>query len=409
MNATTLIYKNLLRNPMRSGLTVAAVALPMSLFVMTAAMRDVFDAVAEKSAQELRIGVHNKVSLINLMPSALRRQVEDLDPDGKVILTEPALDDPNRQVKAVCGLKWFGGKVPDSQIKYQFPSLAGDADTLPIIYSRETGMTAAEKKEWLALKNAAIVGPAVAKTYGWKQGDEVELKSSVPPYMNMRFKIVKVAVSALNPAIFYFRRDYLDDTLEKLDKEGKGPTGFGTINICWVKCKDAGKMANFAAAIDANFTNTPNETQTEDENTFIANFMKAGGDFPGKIQIVSYAVILAIVMVVANTMSLTFRERTREMAAIKAMGFRNFWLMRMMMGESLFLALVGGLIGILPLYLITQTHPLQIPNVPFPLRIPERTLTSAFAVVLMIGTLSGLLPAVQSVRLKVVDALRKVA
>lgn len=407
MNTATLILKNVTRNRVRTVLTIAAVTLPMTLFVMTAALRAVFDGIAEKAAQGLRIGVHHKVSLINLMPSAGRRKIEALDPTGKYILSQPDPDNPGSTVRAVCSMRWFGGMVKDSQ--YRFPSLAGDADSLPLVYQNEVDLSPAERKAWMADKTAVIVGRATADAFGWKVGQEIELTGTVPPYLSLRFRIVKIADKAVNPAVVYFRLDYLRDSYEAAEKAGKGQTESGKVNIFWIKCADASKMEELMQIVDDSFANTPDETLSEDENAFFANFTKAGGDIPGKIQIIGWVVVLAIVMVVANTMSMTFRERTRELAAFRALGFPAGRIALMVLGESMLLAMLGGLAGVLPLTILSNYMAIKpIPGFPVAISVGTSTLVLAAVVTACVGLMAGIVPAVQAMRLKVVDALRNV-
>lgn len=393
MNTGLLVIKNLTRNPLRSALTMAAVALPMALFLLTTAIRDVLDAVVYGAAKELRIGVHNKISLINPLPAGMRGKIQALDPDGALI-------------EGICGMKWFGGTVKD--VPGVIPSLAGDPDSWPIVYA-DYKLTPEELKAWETTKNGAIVGKYTAEKFGWKVGQEFEMKSSVPPFQELRFKCVKVAESGRDLSVVYFRRDYLDDQLEAMVGAKKEQYGHGRVNIFWVKCKDPARMDELGRTIDAAFENTPDETKTEDESTFIAGFIKAGGDFPGKLQIVGMAVVVAIVMVVANTMSQSFRERTRELAAFKALGFPNRWIVGTVVGEAMALTLAGGALGLIPTYL-AFLNGVRIPGLQGPpLTIPEKSLITASLVVLAIGLIAGAVPAWSAVRLKVVEALRKLA
>jgi putative ABC transport system permease protein len=395
MNSLTLVLKNLTRNKIRSGLTILAVALPMAMFVMVSAIRDVFDGAFRNASKELRLAVHHRASIMYSLPERVRGVIHDADPEGKVVL-------------AACGMRFFGGKVQGLP-PFEFPSIAVDADGFPQVFSEYGLPTDAEAlKDWNAYKNACVVGVATCEHYGWKRGQEIELRSELPPYPTLRFRIVYVSRTGANPSVHWCRRDFVDDAIKTM-RDVKVDTGL--VNMIWIKCRDASQMAPLAAKIDAATANTPDETKTEDESTFIAGFIKALGDLPGKVAIISYVVVAAIVMVVANTMSLAFRERSRELAAFKALGFHNFWILRMVMAESLALAVIGGLIGIVPTYLATQIYP--ITNLGFgPMKrfiIPASSAMTGFVAVLIVGILAGLLPAVQAVKLKVVDALRKIA
>jgi putative ABC transport system permease protein len=390
MTFFTLVVKNITRNKLRSGLTMAAVALPMALFAMTSAVRGAMDEAFSKAALELRLGVCHKITLTNLLPGGMRREIEDIDPARTMI-------------EGVCGVRWFGGRVPDAQ--FVFPSLAADADTFPVVYS-DYGLSGEQLANWHKHKNAAIVGVGTAERMGWVEGQEVELKSTVPPYLNLRFKLVKITSTGLNPAVFYFRRDYMDDALEKAGKQ----YGAGRANIFWVKCKNPDRMQEFADKIDRRFANTPDETKTQDESTFFASFIRGTGNIPAVVQYISMAVGLAVVMVVANTLSLGFRERIREYAVYRALGFPGTWVSRLVVLESMTLVLAGAVLGLVPMYAIFRDFPIRDLGVgPLArLRIGPETVVLGLVLAAVIGLLAGAAPAVQALRLKAVYALRKV-
>jgi putative ABC transport system permease protein len=394
MNSFTLVRKNLLRNKLRTVLTLAAVALPMAMFAGASAVRQTMDDAFARAARELRLGVIQKVSLINLLPQSMRREIEAMDP-ARTLIT------------AVCAVRWFGGQVPD--VQYAFPSLAADADTFPIVYS-DYGLEGRSLADWHKYKNAAIVGITTAQRLGWNEDQEVELKSTVPPYLSLRFRLVKVTSTGMNPAVFYFRRDYLDDALEEAEKKQGRSYGSGRVNIHWIKCRDASRMTELGEKVDRRFANTPDETKTQDESTFFASFIKAMGDIPTTVQYISAAVGIAVVMVVANTMSLGFRERTRETAVLRALGFPGSWVSRLVILESLMLVMIGATIGMIPTYLVLRYLPLAISVGPLTrITMSPDALGVGFVIAAVIAVPAGAVPAYQALRLRAADALRKVA
>src|SRR3990170_1869681 len=169
MTITYVLMQNLKRNPLRTMLTAAAFALPMAVFVAAISLVVFLAKVAEANEKELRLGVRQKTSLTNLLPEGMRRKIEALDPE-------------RNHLRAVCGMRWFGGRVPDTQ--NTLTSLAADADTFPVVYS-DVGMTEAETGEWMKEPTACVVGYGVAEQYHWKVGSEVALESTVPPYLTL--------------------------------------------------------------------------------------------------------------------------------------------------------------------------------------------------------------------------------
>jgi hypothetical protein len=195
---TYVLMQNLKRNPMRTALTAMAFALPMGVFVAAISLVMLLTNVAAAAAKELRLGVHQKTSLTNLLPEGMRRKIEGLDPDRE-------------HRTAVCGMRWFGGRVPDTQ--NTLTSLAADADTFPMVYS-DVHMTEQEVGRWMSEKTACVVGFATAELYDWHAGDRVTLESTVPPYLTLEFRIVKVMRNLERSSVFYFRRDYLEESLK---------------------------------------------------------------------------------------------------------------------------------------------------------------------------------------------------
>src|SRR3972149_2244298 len=175
MTITYVLMQNLKRNPLRTMLTAAAFALPMAVFVAAISLVVVLVKMAAHNEQELRLGVRQKTSLTNLLPEGMRRKIEALDPDRKTL-------------RAVCGMRWFGGRVPDTQ--NTLTSLAADADTFPTVYS-DVRMTGDGTARWMNEKTACVAGCATAEQYGWKVGDRINLESTVPPYLTLEFRIIK--------------------------------------------------------------------------------------------------------------------------------------------------------------------------------------------------------------------------
>lgn len=389
MTITYVLMQNLKRNPLRTMLTAAAFALPMAVFVAAISLVVVLMKVAAHNEQELRLGVRQKTSLTNLLPEGMRRKIEALDPDRK-------------QLRAVCGMRWFGGRVPDT--KNALTSLAVDADTFPIVYD-DVGMAPEDTAKWMADRTACVAGSGVAEQYHWKVGGEIELESTVPPYLTLRFKIVKIMTSADRGNVFYFRRDYLEESYQAM--------GFASsrVHIFWVKCSTAEGLRALQAQIDQTFANSPEETKSEDENAFAASFMQAGGDIPGLMRAMAIVVVCIVGLVAGNTMMMSFRERIRELAVFKAIGFQSGRIFTIVLAESALLALIGSLAGVLPTAALLTLVPIRglrmgpISSV----EVSPVAVVVSIVIALVVGLAAGLLPAYQAMRLRSVDALRKIA
>lgn len=388
MTVTYVLMQNLKRNPARTLLTAAAFALPMAVFVAAISLVVTFIKIGELNEQELRLAVRHRTSLTMGLPQGIRRKIEALDPE-------------HQRLRAVCGMRWFGGRVPETQ--NTLTSLAADMDTFPIVHS-DLDMTPAEIELWNRDRMAAVSGPDPAELYGWKAGDRVVLEGSIPPYMQLEFHLVKVVPNKDKSNNFWFRRDYLVESLSERGIED------AQCNIFWVKCQSAQALRSLQEEIDATFANSPDATKSEDENAFGANFVQAMGDIPGLMRAMAIVVVCIVAMVAGNTMMMSFRERTRELAVFKAIGFPAGRIFRIVLAESVMLAFVGSAAGIIPAALMLYWVPIKGLRMG-PVGSLELSL-SAVVVSLVIGVVVGLAagiwPAYQAMRLKTVHALRRV-
>lgn len=393
MTLTYVLMQNLKRNPVRSGLTVFAFALPMAVFVLALSLVVALARMSENNQRELRLAVHHKTSITNLLPLGARRKIE-------------GLDQARTRIVAVCGMRWFGGRVPDTP--NTLTSLAADADTFPVVYS-DIGMSPPEVAEWTRERRAAIVGPCIAEQYGWKIGDRVVLESTVPPYLSLEFRVIKIMENRARGGLFYLRRDYLEESTRALP--GGANMLPDAVNIFWVKCTSADAMRSLQNEIDTLFANSPDETKSEDENAFIANFTQAAGDIPGLMKAMALVVVLIIALVAGNTMMMSIRERTRELAVFKAIGFQSRRIFTIVLAESVMLAMFGAALGIIPTVLLLVFVPLRgLDMGPITaLEVSPMAVAGSFLIALTVGLVAGAWPALEAMRLRTVDALRRVA
>ena len=390
MTITYVLMQNLRRNRLRSALTAIAFALPMAIFVAAISFVVVLDRMAKENEKALRLGVHHKTAIINLLPHGMRRKIEEIDPDRQRLTT-------------VCGMRWFGGRVPNTPNDVH--SMAADVDSFPAMYS-EIGFSPAEIDAWQRERRAAVVGKDLAEKYRWKLGDRIELESIIPPYPRLEFVVVKIITESREATALYFRRDYLEESLAK-----DGAEDAAAVHIFWVKCVSAEALHSLQRDIDALFANTPDETKSEDENSFVANFTQALGDIPGLMQAMALVVVFIVAMVAGNTMMMSFRERIRELAVFKAIGFQSGRVFFIVLAESVMLALIGSLIGIAPTALLLTLTPARLRSMgPMDaLEISPLAVVISLLIALLVGIGAGFWPAYQAMRLRTVDALRRIA
>jgi len=389
MNLTYVLLQNLKRNRLRTALTAIAFALPMAVFVAALSLVVVMMGISKNNEKQLRLGVRNRISLINLMPEAMRRRIEALDPNKE-------------RITAVCGMRWFGGRVPGTQAS--LTNLAADPDTFPLVYP-DIGLTQADYDAWLKERTAAVIGQSAAEQYKWKVGDRVTLESTVPPYLSLEFKVVAIMQSSMRSNVFYIRRDYLDESLKAAGE------AYGRCNVFWMKTTSVDAMRSLQKEIDEMTANSPDATRSDDENAFLAGFIQGAGDIPGLMRAMAMVVVFIVALVAGNTMMLNFRERTRELGVFKAMGFQSSRVMWLIVGESVLIALIGALLGVIPISLLLYFFPPRNLGIgPIgAIEVSPTAIGLSVVIALAVGLAAGLWPGVQAMRLRTVDALRKVA
>jgi putative ABC transport system permease protein len=385
MNAATLTLKNLTRNPRRTILTIAAIALPLLVFSVAHAAVNLVDAFLLELTKNQRVVVHDKVTFTTFLPQRMRDQILDIAPSGAI--------------RAVCGVAWFGGRLENSQST--FPSMGVDRDTFAEVYS-DYDITPEQLQRFKEERRAALIGAELAKQFNWQEGDRFVLVGGLPPYLKMEFVVAGVVPNFNGPWV-YFGLDYYNEAMEK---ETGSPIG---VNNFWLKCNSEAARQWALTEIDKHFENSEHETQTEDESTFFAGFTRMGGDWVQLVWTVGQFIVVVALMAAFNTMSMAFRERTRELAIMRALGFPAGRIVGMVLAEGLLLGLMGGVIAVVPLYLALRVWSPTIPGLPGTVRITEHTMLLAIGVALGIGLISALVPAVMAGRLQVATALRRVA
>ncbi len=388
MTFFTVAWANLWRNKLRTGLTIGSVAVCVFLFTLLRAVVNSMADVAASSAAELRLVVHQKTTMTKLLPLGHAAKMAAMP-----------------GVKAVCAVRWFGGRLENSSA--QFPSLAADVASFPTVYT-DFNLSADEIEAWRSDRTAAIIGTGLARQMGWSRGQRITLRSSAPPYPVLDFHIVGVTPAQAYPNILVLRLDYL---LEALRAGGKlKPEQIDAVHFFWVKADSPAAWDRLRVAIDEMFAQTPDATATEPEEAFVAQFTKMFGDIPRIVGAVGMIVLLSILLVVTNTMSMAIRERIGEVAVLKAIGFSAGRVLLVVLSESTLLGLLGGVLGGAPALLASGGAAEQGINMPyFPvIHVPLLTIGWGVLVGAVIGLVSGV-PAAQAVAKSPVTGLLRAA
>jgi putative ABC transport system permease protein len=379
MKFLPLIFANLSRKKLRTTLTIGSFAVALFLFGFLAVIHGAFTGGVQLAGID-RLMVINKVSIIQTLPISYRDQ----------ILRIPG-------VKYVAIQSWFGGIYQDP--KNFFPSFVVDPPNQRLVFP-ELAVPDDQWNAFLADREGAIVGARTAKRFGWKVGDRVPLKA--PIYggtweFNIR-GIYNSPVEGTDLSQFWLRNDYFDER----KTFGKGEVGWYT-----VKLDSADDSARVVKTIDDEFANSPYETKTETMQAMAASWVKQAGNIEFLILAIGGIVFFTLLLVTGNTMALAVRERMGELAVMKAVGFSDRFVLFIVLGESVLIAVVGGAIGLGFSKLFTLSGD-PTGGVLQSFFLPASAILFGMAAAFAVGILAGILPATSAMRLRVVDALRRI-
>jgi len=306
-------------------------------------------------------------------------------------------------VSAVTWANWFGGIYIDE--KHFFPQFAVDADTYFTVYP-EYKISPEALEVFRHERRGAIVGAKIAKEYGWKVGDQIPLKGTIYPG-TWNFTISGIYTGAddkIDETQFIFHWDYLNETVKAVLPSQADNVGLFVVNLL-----HASDSALVSAAIDSSFHNSLAATHTETQKAFQLGFVAMVDTILVAIQTVAYVVILIIMAVMANTMAMTARERTREYATLKALGFSPAFVMALIAGESVAIALIGGVLGILITFPLASAFHAATGHLFAIFEVTPLTVLLQLAAALFVGVMSAIAPAWHTSRLRIVDGLRAVS
>jgi putative ABC transport system permease protein len=375
-----LLTSNLFRKKIRTTLTVGSFAVALLLFGLLAVVRGAFNQRLEVAGAD-RLVIVNKVSIIQPLPISYKER----------LLQVPG-------VKQVTHANWFGGVYQDE--RNFFPQFAIDTDTYRAMFP-EFGLPEDQWKAFVGDREGAIVGEDLVKRFHWKVGDRVPIRGTIFPgtwEFNIR-AIYQVTRQADATTQFWFHYKLLE---ERQNQYWKGLVGWYTVRI-----DNPDHAVQIARAIDESFANSPWETKTDTEKAFAAFFVKQAGNIQFLMLSIGGVVFFTLLLVTGNTMAIAVRDRVRELAVLKAVGYSDTFVLGLVLGEALLLAFVGGGIGILLAKLLTLGGDPTRGLLPF-FYLPPSAAIAGIVLALLVGILGGILPALSAMRLRVVDALRRV-
>jgi putative ABC transport system permease protein len=380
-----LLWGNLRRRKVRTVFTLLSIVVAFVLFAYLAAVRVAFSAGVDVAGADRLFSTH-KTSIIQPLPASYQAEIERVP--GVVLVTHAS---------------WFGGIYQNSNTAFQ-SVFQGPID--PVGYLAmypEFKVPEDQKRAWIEDREGVLVGVTTANRYGWKVGDRVPIqgtfwrKKDGSTLWEFNVRGIYTGAKGVDTTQFLFHYDYYDEARQF----GKGLVGWYVVRIA-----DPAKTAEICKRIDAIFENSPAETKTVTEKALAQSFADQIGDIGTIIQWILTAVFFTLLLVTGNTIAQSVRERTSELAVLKTVGFSDGRVLALILAESGLLAIVGGGLGLaIGAMAVGAGDPTGgfLPIFYF----PTKDMVFGVFFVLLLGLVAGILPAIQAMRLRIVDALRR--
>ena len=390
MTLASLAARNILRNKFRAILTIFGVAVAVLTFMLLRTIVYAWTSGAEFASKD-RVVTRHKITFVQPLP---KRYIED-------VRSAP-------HIKVATYANWFGGKDEKHDREF-FAAIAVDPATYFVVYD-DIAVKPDAMEAFTHDPQAAIVGDVLAKKMGWKPGDKVVLTSGIYPKQgDWDFHIVGIyeaKARSVDRSSFIFRWDYLNDSLPQARKD--------TIGWITSRVDQPAESAQIGVALDKIFDEKDTQTLSQDEHSFNASFLAMFSAVLTAVDIISVVILVIMMLVLGNTIAMGVRERTSEYGALKALGFTGGHLAFFILSEAMLTAGLGGLFGVLvgvPFVekgigrFLEENMGQMFPY----FRVDPKSIVAAIVLTLSFGAIAAALPAFQASRLRVVDALRRVA
>jgi putative ABC transport system permease protein len=381
MKYLPLLWKNLWRKKFRTVVTLLSVFVAFVLFGVLMTIRTAFTFGVDIAGIDRLVLIH-KVSLIMPLPVSYKSRLQNTP--GVEVATHNT---------------WFGGVYQDPS--NFFAQIVVEPEPFMKIYP-EYKLPPEQMKAWLDDRQGAIVGVDLAKRFDWKIGDRIPVGATIwQPKgggQTWEFNIVGIydGEEGVDKTQFFFKYEYLDE-----NRAG----GQGAVGWYIVKIADPSQSQVMGATFDEMFANSDAETKTTTEKGFVEGFANQMGNIGAIMIWISAAVLFMILLIAASTMVQSVRERTSEVAVLKTLGFSNLTILSLVLGESLFICVLGGGLGLLVAWLFVQQGD---PTGQLPIFVLQpQAIASGVVLILFMGIMAGLLPALSAMQLKITDGLRR--
>jgi putative ABC transport system permease protein len=382
-----LIWKNVFRKKLRTGLTAASIVLVLVLIVILTSLLQAMQTDPSGGKGANRLVVQHATGLGNFLPLSQRQRIEQIP---GVVAVSPEI--------------WFGGVYKDDKPENWIGQLSADPDIYFDKIFDDAKIDPKVNAEWKATRSGFVAGQKIADKFHWKKGDHIILRGT---YIPINADLVYIGpYSAGDEGNIFFHNEYLNQS-----------SWFGAnkyTGLYYLKVASGDDIPRVAATIDKMFENSDAPTKTLTEKQFQLQFMEMMGNVKLLINAISLIILFAVTLIVANTVAMSARERVTEIAVMRTLGFGRGHILGFILSESVVMSLLGGVLGVLlakyvfiPV-LIAGGNKTAVSAWLTNFRVSPQTLVMAFAISVGVGILAGFVPAIRSSRLKIVDGLRQV-
>ena len=379
------VWKNVFRKKTRAFLTMGSIVLVMVLIVVLVSLLNALGGEAALgSLGASRAVVQHATGLANFLPLSYRQKIEQIP---GVLAAAPEI--------------WFGGTYIDQRPEHFFGQLSTDPEAWPII-NADVEIDPTQLKAWQSERDSFIAGQQLIDRYGWKLGDRIHIQGS---YILIDLDLVLRGIyKGRDESNIFFHNKYLENSWAGRSSQ----TG-----IYFLRVKSPDDVTRVTEAINQMFENSDAPVKAMPEKEFNLQFLEMMGNVKLLVRSIALVVLFTVVLIVANTMAMSARERVTEIAVIRALGFRRGQVLGLVLSEAVVLSLLGGVAGVLFAYPFTAflvEGMKHSPVAPFAynFRVAPLTVLAAMAISVGIGTLSGFVPAIRSARISIVNGLRQV-
>lgn len=376
-----MILKNCWRNRRRTILTILSIGVSLCLLGVLLAIYQAFYFSNPSPTEALRVVTRNSISLAQPMPQAYRDKIMKV-PGVKEI----AIED------------WFGGQYIDDRPEHNFARFATDPDKILIVRS-ELQMPEEQKEAFRKERTAAIIGRGIAESQKLKVGDKITIKGDIYPF-DLELTIRGIFDADKNVDLLYFNREYLEQSMPERRR--------GNAGMFMILANSVEDVPRIEKAVDDEFRNSPVQTKTESESAFSLSFVSFLGNIKLFLLVVCGAVMFTMLLVSANTIAMSVRERVREVGVLKVLGFTRETVLGLILTEAVAVSLVGGLLGVFlatGLTGVVRQGPAFLDQLKHLTLSPEVALV-CLAIAAFIGLISAFVPAWQASRISILEALR---